>query len=313
MRYIMCQTDVTKFSWQLEVAITNLTALGVSPKDIFVILVDAPDGDIATGSRIANKYHVNVHQYAPDYANWAKYHYIPYVKPWGLYRFFEDHPEEIPYTYMYQDSDVVYRELIDESKLYIDAKHWIGSDTGSYTGLSYIKSKGEELVKLMADKVGVSPDTLEALGDTVPGAQLIFNSPDTEWFKASAIKSQELYKWLTEIEPEYKHKYSEAGNPDEYPIQRWTAQMWTDIWIPADNGVHMGVSPELDFCFATDDMETMNTRKIYHDAGVSSDDKDMFYKGQYDHGKTPFGEDFSFVNKNKASYFYVKAIEKVRN
>lgn len=312
MRYIMCQTNVTKFSWQLEVAITNLTSLGVSPKDIFVILIDAPDGDIATEARIKTKYNVNTYQYAPDYFNWDKYHYIPYVKPWGLYRFFTDHPEDIPYTYMYQDSDVIYRELVDESKLHINAKNWIGSETGSYTGLSYIESKGKELVKLMADQVGVRESTIRDLGDSVPGAQIIFNSPDPEWFKQSSLKAQELYEYLSAIEPEYQHRYAEEGKPDEYPIQKWTAQMWTDVWIPANNGVNFTTSPELDFCFATDDMETMLKRKIYHDAGVTSNKEDMFFKGQYDQGKTPFGEDFSFVNKDKASYFYIKAIEKVQ-
>ena len=312
MRYIMSQTTVTKFRWQLEVAITNLTSLGVSPKDIFVIFIDAPDGDISTPSFIKDKYKVNVYQYAPDYDGFNKYRYIPYVKPWGLYRFFSENPKEIPYTYMYQDSDVVYRELIDESNLNVDSLHWTGSETGSYTGLAYIKSKGDNILKQMADYIGISPSIIEGLGDHVPGAQLVINTPDPQWFKASAELSQKLYYYLGTLEPEYKELYKQQGRPEEYVIQRWTAQMWTDVWIPASHGVQMRVSPEMDFCFATDTMETMNQRKIYHDAGVTDTDHDMFFKGKYDHGLSPFGQDFSYVNKNKASAFYVKAIEKVR-
>jgi len=310
MRYIFSQTNVTKFKWQLEVAITNLTSLGVSPKDIFIILLDVPDGDPTTKPTL-EKYGVNVYQYPQNAVLFYKYWYIPYVKPYGLYLFFNEHPEAIPYTYMYQDSDVIYRELVDESKLNVDATHWTGSETGSYTGLAYIESKGDSLVKLMADKVGVTEDVIRGLGEHVPGAQVVFNSPNPDWFKASAELCGELYSYLGSIEPEFKKMYAEQGHPDTYPIQRWTAQMWTDIWIPANAGIHMSTSPELDFCFATDTMETMNKRKIYHDAGVSADDKDMFFKGKYDHGLEPFGQDFSYVNKNKASYLYVQAIEKV--
>lgn len=312
MRYIMCQTNVTKFRWQLEVAVTNLLSLGVPKEDIFVVLVDVPDGDISTGPMLRQRYGVTVDEFGMAYSYWNS-QYIPYVKPYGLWAFFNKHPEEIPYTYMYQDSDVVYRELPDESKLKVDATHWTGSDTGSYTGLSYIESKGKDLVDKMAKAAGVNPETIRELGDNIPGAQIVFNSPDPEWFKQSYIKCQELYTWLDSVESEYTARYSLEGNPDEYPIQKWTAQMWTDVWVPADNGIIWTTSPELDFCFATDDMKTMNERKIYHDAGISQGDKTHFFKGQYDHGKEPFGEDFSFVDPSTASYFYVQAINKVRS
>lgn len=306
MRYIMSQTTTTKFRWQLKIAIGNLLSLDVPKEDIFVVLIEAPDGDPDTEKDIRSL-GVNVETYKFP-SSFTRYGYIPMVKPYGLYKYFSGHPEDVPYTYMYQDSDVIYRELIDESTLSVDATHWTGSDTASYVGLDYIKSKGEDLPQKMADACDIDVSIIENIGENAPGAQIIMNSPDPEWFKDSYEYCQKLYKELADLEPIYKEKYKLEGNPDEYPIQKWAAQMWTDLWFPAQGGITWSIDHQLDFCFATDTKERMDTLKIYHDAGVTADDKTHFYKGGYEHSE-PFGEDFSFVDPDSAQQLYIDAME----
>src|SRR5699024_12637212 len=55
-----------------------------------------------------------------------------------------------------------------------------------------------------------------------------------------------------------------------------------------------------------------NKNKIYHNAGVTQDMKDMFFKGDYIN-KDPFNEDFSHINRNKASYEYTKLITEAKD
>src|SRR5699024_9845902 len=72
------------------------------------------------------------------------------------------------------------------------------------------------------------------------------------------------------------------------------------------------VSEDLEFAWATDSMMKWYENKIYHNAGVTEDMKDMFFKGKYIN-KDPFNEDFSHINKDTASYEYTKLITEARD
>lgn len=313
MRFIYAQPATIKFNWQIQVAVTNLLDLGVSPKDIFVIYAVNLKRDITYQPNlpelIRNKYHVNVFAYDDNREEEAK-RYIPSIKPYLLWRFFSDQTKEVNYDYMYQDSDVVYKRLPNFNRTPVTPKHWYGSDTSSYLDATYIDSKGSDLLDKMANNVGVPSELVRSLKGNSIGAQLVMSNPLAEYWRRSYMASYRLYDYLGKIEPEYKERYKREGRPNEYVIQRWTAQMWTDLWIPASMGVKMEPSKELDFVWATDTMKDLAKVNIYHDAGAGPKDKTKFYKGNYNN-VLPFGQNFSYVDKNSASYFYVKQIEKV--
>ena len=75
-------------------------------------------------------------------------------------------------------------------------------------------------------------------------------------------------------------------------------------------GVNVKTSPELDFIMPTDDISAWDKVKIYHNAGVTNMQPDLFFKGAFI-DKSPFGQNFDYVDKNKASIKYVDAIKKV--
>lgn len=313
MRFIYAQPATMKFKWQMEVAITNLLSLGVHSKDIYVLFATEEDGDISYDARIPdyirNKYAVNVYG-IPDKREEMARRYIPSIKPYLLGRFFDENPKETPFSYMYQDSDVVYRALPDFKSLQVDATHWYGSDVSSYLDANYIDSKGSDLLDRMCDCIDIDSQVVRDLNEHSIGAQLLFNSsPASLWYE-SYQKSYTLYNYLDSIESEYTKRYVEEGRPKEYPVQKWTAQMWTDLWVPASHGIKMTPSKELDFAWATDTYQQVQKKNIYHDAGVGPDDKDKFYKGSYNY-KLPFHDDFNYVDQTSGSWFYVQQIEKV--
>ena len=86
--------------------------------------------------------------------------------------------------------------------------------------------------------------------------------------------------------------------------------MWSQIWNMPLFGYKPVVSKEFEFAWATDPIENWEKCKIYHNAGVTEDREDLFFKGKYVH-ETPFNDDLSFVNKDFCSYKYVEAIKKV--
>lgn len=87
--------------------------------------------------------------------------------------------------------------------------------------------------------------------------------------------------------------------------------MYSQVWNLAYFGIQPVVTDELSFSWAVDNIDSWDKHKIYHNSGVTEAMKDLFYKGAYI-GKEPFADDLSHVNKDKASYKYVEAIQKVK-
>lgn len=312
MKFIACQPAETRFLWEVEVQATNLLRLGVSRDDIYYIfLTGTPRGNASIPNIIASKYNVHVYSY-PDTRIPLEKSYIPTIKPYLLFRFFSTHSDLLPHSFFYIDSDVVFRDIPNFNLTPVTAKRWYGSDCSSYLGADYINSKGLDYIPKMANVVGVKTDTVNKLRTKSIGAQMIMRYPLASYWEQSYKKAALLYQYLSSVEGKYKEEYKRQGRPAEYVIQKWCAQMWTDLWIPAEAGVDMVPLSELDFVWATDPISKLNVDKIYHNAGVLEKDKNTkFYKGAYTID-SPIGRDFSYVDKNSASYFYVTQINNVK-
>ena len=113
--------------------------------------------------------------------------------------------------------------------------------------------------------------------------------------------SIKLYKYFCEVEPFYKLKYE-----GDYPIQKWTAGMWSFLW----NGWYFGhntiVDHRMDFGWVTNDMSDVEKYSILHNSGVVDSSNNLFFKGEYIN-KLPYGENLN-IDKTKASYFYWQEI-----
>ena len=86
------------------------------------------------------------------------------------------------------------------------------------------------------------------------------------------------------------------------------ATLWNMIFFE----IMPRISDDLEFTWATDSNINWHENKIYHNAGVTEDMKDMFFKGNYIN-KDPFNEDFSHIDKDTASYEYTKLITEARD
>ncbi|GAA0491314.1 hypothetical protein GCM10008986_16770 [Salinibacillus aidingensis] len=295
MKYILCQPAIKRFEWELEVCITRLQNLGIRN---IVLLFTRQDDRVPI--YLEENYGVETHVYNDDRTDKS---YIPSVKPYLWMKYLEEDASRENDTYFYLDSDVLMRDVPDVKPT---ETTWYASACESYLSVDYIDSKGQDLLERMCEVIGIDAALIREK-NPIGGAQWIIKNPTYEYWKKVYEDSVKLYQFLNSVEGEYVRK-----NDTNYtPIQKWTAEMWAQLWNVYHFGKTVKTSTELDFSWPTDPIELYHQTKIFHNAGVINDHQNLFFKGKYVNN-TPFRDSFEHIDKSKASIEYVKAIKEVR-
>ena len=290
MKYIMAQPAVLRFEWEIEVAIYALFKIGIAKEDIVILFSKHSDEVVKNIEKLG----VNVHVYDDKRFDVS---YIPSIKPYLMYRYLEEDRLREKETYFFMDSDVIVKEEI-KIKNPLEGV-WYGSDCGGYLNYDYIAQceDGQQLIKDMAEIVGISIDDVKRMNKNSIGAQYIMSKPTSEYFKKVYEDSIKLWLYVKDRQTNY---------------QKWCQEMVATLWNMPYFEKMPRVSKDMEFTWATDSIEKWHDNKIYHNAGVTEDMKDMFFKGKYIN-KDPFNEDFSHINKDTASYEYTKLITEARD
>ncbi|WP_262316416.1 hypothetical protein [Lacticaseibacillus parakribbianus] len=291
MKLILCQPAITRFEWELEVFLTNAKAVGFRLADIVLLFAQS---DQSVPQRLAKKYGVEVHVYQDQRENKI---YQPSVKPYLWWRYLAEDSSREHEKYFYIDSDVIFRARPDFRTVNATPDRWYCSDTVGYLSLDYIRQcrDGPTVLSRMAEIVGVTTESLETINHNSGGAQWVIKDPSAEYWGKVYRDSVRLYEYLL------------ASGSD---IQVWTAEMWAQLWNMMYFNIGPMVSPELAFCWPTDPVDRWGQVKLLHNAGVTPDDDQLFFKGQYT-DRTPFGDDLNFVDPARCSVKYVDAIKAV--
>lgn len=221
--------------------------------------------------------------------------YIPSIRPYLWWQYLKQHPEAENETYIYIDSDIIFREWPDFATLDISPKRWFSSDCSGYIGHEYIMSRkqGPAIAQKMAEITGITLDQLKATPGA--GAQWFIQNPTAAFWERAYHDSMAIYDYF---------------RPLDSDIQKWTAEMWAQLFGMTREGIEVVIDhKQLDFCLPTDPVEKWDTVKILHNAGVTGSG-DMFFKGQWV-DQSPLGQDFSHIRTDKATIKYVEAIQKV--
>lgn len=290
MKYLMAQPAVPRFEWEVKVAVYSLLKLKI-PEDDIVVLFSKHHLSVVDEIK---KLGVSVHVYDDERYD---FEYIPSLKPYLMYRYLEEDVSREDETYFFMDSDVIVKEQ-PETNSHLRGV-WYGSDCGGYLNYDYIVQcdNGFNILKDMSEIVGVSIEDIKSMNNNSIGAQYIISQPSSEYFKKVYEDSIRLWKYIKDKDTNY---------------QKWCQEMVATLWNMPLFDVMPRAKKEMEFTWATDSIEKWNKNKIYHNAGVTQDMKDMFFKGDYIN-KDPFNEDFSHVNKDKASYEYTKLITEAKD
>lgn len=297
LKYISVQPAIDYFAWQTEVYLRNFLSLGILGEDIHVL------------GAYENKVSENWIKLTEDFptVNFFFYRdtrkdktYIPSIQAHLMRKHFTKYRELEDHAFFFHDSDFTFTRKFDMSP-YLNDDKWYFSDTISYIGANYIKSKSPELLKKMCDLVGISVEVVEANQENSGGAQKLMKNLTPEYWAEVERNSNDLFTKLGDLD-QYK------SEQDPYPLQIWCASMWAELWNAWKFNHEVNVPQTFNFCWATDPVSKWHENYFFHNAGVTETDTDLFFKGAYIN-KLPYGKKLE-LNRDKCSYLYFNQIKK---
>ena len=294
LRYVCCQPAIKYYTWQVEVLINNFIKMGVNPN--LIDIVCAIDNGV-----IPNDWRELQNCY--NYVRFFFYNdtredktYIPSVYFNLMKQHIVARPEIQNDVLFLHDSDIVFtKEPKFESMIAGDA--WYLSDTKFYINYDYIQQKGNHIYEKMCDIVGIDKLIPKLMNSNSGGAQYIVKNTTYEFWDKVELDSVKLYKYFCDEEPNYVKKHD-----GDYPIQKWTAGMWSFLWNAWYFGHETIIDDRMGFGWVTNTYSDVENYSILHNAGVLESNTDLFYKGNYIN-ELPYNRQLK-INSEKASYYY---------
>lgn len=309
LRYICAQPRLVYYAWQVEIVIHNLLKQGINPNNLDILVAYNPNDDTSTQENI------DMWRKLADTYNYVRFFfyedtrknpgYIPSIYFNMLKQHLKVFPELENEALFLFDCDTIFTKPLDLSEMVNDDK-WYLSDTVGYIGYQYIKTKIQpnyDVYKGMCDIVGIDQLIPKLMNSNSGGAQHLVKNTTYEYWDKVEKDSEVMYKYFCDIEKDY-----EKSNDGDYPIQKWTAGMWSLLWNAWLFGHETVVDKRLDFCWATDPIQSWDQKSIYHNAGVTCSCGGYFYKGNYINS-LPYNTNLRISDKYACYNYYQEIIE----
>lgn len=298
LRYICAQPAIPYYTWQIEVMINNFIKNGVNPRSIDIVLGTSQSTPLDKWKILQETYpEVGFHFYEDDRMHTV---YISSIRPNILKKHFAKFPELVHDAIFYHDCDIVLTQPPSWDK-FLDDAIWYCSNTASYVGARYIKSKGMGIYEDMCSLVGISSSVPEDNEKNSGGAQYIMKNVDAAFWEKVERDSEKLYTYFL------NHAKVNKYPPTYHPIQMWTSDMWAVLWNAWYFGHTVNTPKEMEFCWPTDTVDKWDTCTIFHNSGVMGANSGMFFKVAYTQ-TLPYNIQLDSFDTKKCSYRYVQEI-----
>ena len=302
LRFVSAQPAIPYYTWQVEVMLNNFMEMGINLNNVDIVCWKK-DGVIPEAwSKLANNYAARFFFY--DDTRITK-DYISSIRPNILKQHWLANPELRYETIFYHDCDIIFTKPIKDwiTEDMINDDKWYGSDTRWYIGHDYIMSKGNDVLTLMCDIVGIGKDVIKKNEKNSIGAQYIMKNLTYYYWDRVEKESELLFKDVNVLNNKKK-----AKDPTHHELQIWCADMWAVLWNGWKMGYETICNSNMDFSWATSNEEDYLKMNIFHNAGITGSDSGKFYKAHY-MDKLPYNENLQ-ITPNTASWYYWNEIQK---
>lgn len=295
IKFIIPYPDVPYYCWQVLVQINNFRRLGYEVDAHYLCCYFNNKPSDNTLNMMSNGIvKAKIHLYPDDRSQKG---YPASMKPYMMYKYFQEFPEEKENIYVYLDADVIFLDKFDFSP-FINDDIWYGSEVGSYINSSYINQKGDGLLQEMCDFTGIEKGLVVSNDNNCIGAQYIIKNNTADFWWRVYDNSSRLYSYLQKRQAHYFKKEM------IHWLQIWTMEMWLTLWEAWKAEIKTKVAPEMEFHWANHMMKDKK-HVIYHNAGVTENNGDHFSKIHYQ--SSPFNKEI-LCSEDSLSYLYKKEV-----
>jgi hypothetical protein len=299
MIFLSAQPAIKYYSWQVEVMINNFIENNIKPSDIHIVCYIINNIPIEWNKLKSCYKEVNFHFY--NDTRKTRY-YISSIRPNIIKQHFKKYPELSKEHIFYHDCDIIFTKSIDWSKFTQDNIIY-GSDTKSYVGYNYIKSKGTDILNKMLEIGNIDENIIMSNENNTIGAQYLLKNIDYEFWENIEYISEDLYSEITKI-----NKIKKENNPTYHEIQIWCSDMFALLWEIWKRGYKTNIHQDFTFSWGTSTLQDYHRFNIFHNAGVTTSNDGLFYKAEYVN-KLPYNLNLE-IKENTASKKYYEAIQK---
>ncbi len=302
MIYLTAQPAIKKYTWEVEVYLSNFLEKKIDLSSVHIVLGYSDNRIDDNWLRLKNKFkEANFFFYKDTRVN---NNYAPSIQAHILEKHWKSNLWLEKESIFFHDSDFIFTKPFDFEPFLKD-NVWYLSDTVSYIGAEYIKSKGDEVLDFMCNIADIDKQLVIDNNKVSGGAQkLIKNVPTAYWADVYDLQLK-LFKQTPKISQRIKKQKGKSY----HELQHWTASMWAELWVAWKYGFKTKVPKEFNFMFYTNHITDWDKMCFYHNAGVVNSENKMFFKGEYAN-KLPYNKRLK-LNKDLAGYNYYKLVQKV--
>lgn len=299
MQFLIPVPDHDYYLWQLLVQAAHFRELGYEDDAHYLVVYfkDEPSDRLRMLFE-SDELRCYLHAYPDTRADKG---YSASMKPWLLSQYFDQFPEMGALPHNYLDPDVLFTRPMDFAPYEAHDNTWYGSDTRSYTGAEYIRSKGEQLFLDLCRIGDVDPEDVLRHDHNSIGAQYFIKDTDADFWAHVERTSVEAYHHMKAT----AEQYHPEGH--EYPIQAWCAEMYMQQFATVRAGITPVADPALDFHWANHAASAWADKAYFHNAGQTQEDGVHFCKITWQ--RSPFFKDIR-VSPESASSRYVDLIRR---
>lgn len=329
LKFICVQPDDNYYTWQVHLWLESLKNIGCSDKAIVLIFIPNFREKNTKWQQVINLYPEAEFRFYKDEDKISQLLgiYIPILRPYTLWRYFEEFPEMSKKAIFYCDSDILFMEQFNIDSFINDDINYL-SNTNSYINSTYFDSKIKDVLpnKLEEYKkidvldeacklIGINRQIAEKYKEHSGGAQYLLKNIDADFWKKVMNDCILIRTYLQKINKEFFDSENKG-------FQSWCADMWAVLWNLWNRNQETKIIKELDFAWSLDNIEKLQTHSIFHNAGASSKHTGVypcFYKGAYHTGQDPTKDEHlqivleNNISKNHCTWMYANELQKLKN
>lgn len=310
MIYLSCQPAIDRYTWEVEVYLENFLKMGVPPQQIHLVNgLDREWKEIPQNWRRLQQKYSSVNFWFYYDTRPLDNNYPPSLQAHLLEKHWIHNPHLEQETIFFHDADFILTRPFDFTP-FLQDEHWYLSNTISYIGAEYIRSKGEEVLDKMCSIADIDKRFVVYNQGGSGGAQKLIKKVDSEYWKNVYQLSMRFWREVPLVSERIKKEKQSKGEP-YHELQHWTMSMWAELWTGWKLGKSTRVVKEFNFMFATNPIGDWETYPFFHNAGVMSNDRDkLLYKGDYD-TRLPYKLGLLDADETKASFRYYQWVKEV--